>query len=837
MRRLGQRTPLDCTEPFRREALALRGETARVGYLDEGGYTEQAGLAELVASNSRGAVYVLQTQRLYLRYLFRDLAAALEVADAGEPFADGAPATYHIVTFQQTLALVCLGLADSAPSAEARAALVARARANRALLAPLDAQAPRNHRHRLLLIDAELARVAGETLAAMDGYDAAIAAARENGFVQDEALANELAGRFYRAKNKPTAARAYLLEACSAWSRWGATAKVSQLEAELPDSIVRLGPGKEGSVSADATGGELDLETLSKATLAMSSEIKTDRLVERVLAVSVQNAGATRGLLLLFREGTLRLEASQGEGFSPRGTALAELVGAPTSILQYAARTGAKLALPDARTDARFASDEAISKERPLSVLAVPLTSRGQLSGLIYLENDLTPDAFSPARIQLQEMLGAQAVISLENARLYDEMELQVARRTQELSVVNEKLAVANADLEQRVQVKVGEALAAAEQMTRLNQRLQERVRDRSEELARALRHVATPEPKSPSGDLPEGTVLAGRVRILRPLGRGGMGAVYLGEDLGTHEQIAVKVIRGAAFSDEKAMQRFLRESRAAASVLHPAVARTLGVDVSDLGLIFQIQEYVDGESLERVLHACGRLSRDAVVQLAAPLARALCEAHANGVVHRDIKPSNIMVTGAEPGLKLLDFGIARLVAEPGEPGVTLSGQLVGTPEYMAPERFLSPDDTDRSIDVYALGVVLFELLTGRLPHRSRHLAGRAVLDPVSLSQLAPEIPAPLAELVMACLTRSPAERPSSAELARDLEELAERAGPTTLAVRSRGWVQAVREGRVESVVAAVDKPLFPTKDDSSDRSIKTVTMENRSPGRERPSP
>jgi class 3 adenylate cyclase len=172
---------------------------------------------------------------------------------------------------------------------------------------------------------------------------------------------------------------------------------------------------------------ELDLATLSKATLAITGEIRTDRLVERVLAVSMENAGATRGLLLLLRDGVLRLEAAQGTAPLPsRGATLDGLTGVPTSVLQYAARTGEALVLADARLDARFAGDPALPRDRPLSVLALPLAWKGRSSGLIYLENDLTPDAFTPARRRLQELLGAQAALSLENARLYDETEAMV---------------------------------------------------------------------------------------------------------------------------------------------------------------------------------------------------------------------------------------------------------------------------------------------------------------------------------------------------------------------------------------------------------------------------
>lgn len=424
MRRLGQQAPLDCTEPFRRIVWTLTGRPAE-------GVSEDDAVAELVASGSRGAVYVLQTQRLLQRYLMRDLEGALTVADEGEPYADGAAVTYHQVVFRQTLALVCIELAATASD---RAPWLARARDNRRLLEPLAAHAPHNHAHRLLLIDAELARVSGDVLAAVDAYDGAIEHARRQGFLHEEALANELAGRFHRSRNRLTVARAYLLEACGAWDRWGASAKLAQLQDELPDVVGRFGSGPPGSVTADSV--DLDLATLSKATLAITGEVHVNALVGRILSVCTENAGATRGMLVLDRDGVPHVAASQGFSLSAED-------GLPGRVIEYTLRTGFSLVLPDATTDKRFG----LGAVGPRSVLAVPLLSRGRVLGLLYLENDLVSDAFPPERIRLLELLGAQAVISLENARLYSQLddhrrtlEQRVAERTLELQTQNRRL-------------------------------------------------------------------------------------------------------------------------------------------------------------------------------------------------------------------------------------------------------------------------------------------------------------------------------------------------------------------------------------------------------------
>jgi len=233
-----------------------------------------------------------------------------------------------------------------------------------------------------------------------------------------------------------------------------------------------------------------------------------------------------------------------------------------------------------------------------------------------------------------------------------------------------------------------------------------------------------------------------------------------------------VMVMLGSRWADE-AIQRFLRESRAAASVSHPAVARTLGVDVSEEGLIFQVQEFVDGASLAECVGAGSWMSPGEAARMGATLSSALAQAHAAGIVHRDLKPSNVMLTAREPGLKLLDFGIARLAGDVSGPQLTSTGQVIGTPDFMAPEQFTMPDHVDGKSDVYALGIVMYWSITGRLPHRSPHLAARAVLDPVPMGEVVAGAPAELVGLVMGCLSREPADRPASAALAVELEQVA----------------------------------------------------------------
>ncbi|MFO0627022.1 MAG: AAA family ATPase [Polyangiales bacterium] len=418
MRRLGQHAPLDCTVPFAQIIRALQGRTASPARLDDDTYREADAHDALVASGSRGAVYVLQVQVMLLRYLHRDFAGVREAAARGAPFADGASCTYHIVLFHQTLCLTHAALATAAADDEARAQHLATARAHRRELDAAAAHAPRNHRHRVALLDAELHRAAGDALAAMDAYDAAVDAARTHGFLHEEALAHELAARHHLARGRVTAARAHLAEACMAWTRWGASAKVRALSEEFPDLVPRAVAGRPSTL--DLADAELDLATLSKATQAITRELRTDRLVARVLEVCMENAGATRGALLLRRDGALRVAVARGGAEPSPGAEVDALGPVAARVIRYAAGAGEALVLSNALRDKRF-GDGTTSGD--LSAMALPLTLSDAAAGMIYLENDLTADALSPSRTRMLEHLGAQAAIALENARLYDESE------------------------------------------------------------------------------------------------------------------------------------------------------------------------------------------------------------------------------------------------------------------------------------------------------------------------------------------------------------------------------------------------------------------------------
>ena len=276
---------------------------------------------------------------------------------------------------------------------------------------------------------------------------------------------------------------------------------------------------------------------------------------------------------------------------------------------------------------------------------------------------------------------------------------LYAARRRdfmQRLTIEEQRQALArlNAGLERRVADQVSEIVARAQEVERLNAQLQAQVRERSLELARALAKLA--EQHGDDGKLRRGVMLGGRFEIEGVLGEGGMGVVYQGLDHGSGARVAIKVVH-AGSSQFDGVHRFLREARAAATVTHPGIVRMLHVDVSDDGTLFQAQELVAGDVLELRLRRGARWDPFVVARLTAALFDALAAAHALGIIHRDVKPGNVMITLGEPGLKLLDFGIAKLYEDGlGDDGRTRTGTILGTPAYMAPEQLVAEQRIQR---------------------------------------------------------------------------------------------------------------------------------------------
>jgi predicted ATPase/signal transduction histidine kinase len=284
---------------------------------------------------------------------------------------------------------------------------------------------PASKRSRHATVAAELARLTGAELTAMHLYERAIRWAREDGFVQCEAIAWELAARFHRECGLATSADAYLREACASYARWGADGKVQKLRRLHPHLAEErpLAPTSTFAVRPE----QLDLLSVLKASQSISREIVLPELCETLMRIVLEQAGAQSGALLLARDGQLEVhaeavvDAGQIRVLRLKGAPMST-VSLPSSILQYVVRTHEPLILDDAATSARFSPDDYILQSRPRSLLCLPIIRQARVSGLLYLENNLTTGAFSVNKINVLEVLAAQVAISLDNATLYDDL-------------------------------------------------------------------------------------------------------------------------------------------------------------------------------------------------------------------------------------------------------------------------------------------------------------------------------------------------------------------------------------------------------------------------------
>ncbi len=287
------------------------------------------------------------------------------------------------------------------------------------------------------------------------------------------------------------------------------------------------------------------------------------------------------------------------------------------------------------------------------------------------------------------------------------------------------------------------------------------------------------------TGALPvrEGDLLAGKYRVERVIGSGGMGVVVAARHEQLGQLVAIKLVRDEALEQGDTVERFLREARAAVNLRSEHVAKVLDVGKLDSGAPYMVMEFLDGNDLGHVLNESGPMALDAALLLLLQACEAVAEAHAAGIVHRDLKPQNLFLTrtfSGSPRLKVLDFGVSKAIGltKDGLGALTRTRAMLGSPLYMAPEQMRSSRDVDARVDVWALGVVLFELLTRRWPFEAEsmpELCLKVVTEaPRPLSEFRSDVPPGVVAVIQRCLAKEPAGRYANAtELAAALEPFA----------------------------------------------------------------
>ena len=284
------------------------------------------------------------------------------------------------------------------------------------------------------------------------------------------------------------------------------------------------------------------------------------------------------------------------------------------------------------------------------------------------------------------------------------------------------------------------------------------------------------------SGRSREGDTLAGKYALEGRLGVGGMGEVYRARNTAMGRAVAIKLLLAEHANDETVVARFLTEARAANLVRHPNVVDVLDIGRDDDGTPFIVQELLEGKDLARhVLDAGGRLPYVEALTLIVPIVEAVGLAHARGVVHRDLKPENVFLAliGDTIVPKLLDFGISQVLAAPDSVRMTATGVAMGTPAYMSPEQIKGAKSVDARTDVWSLGVILFEMVSGELPFPAESAGAMfvqiSIAEPVPLASVAPSVPLDLTRVIARCLRKDRTERYASAsDLARDLRNVLE---------------------------------------------------------------
>ncbi|MEH1970458.1 ATP-binding sensor histidine kinase [Nostoc sp.] len=409
-------------------------------------------------TNDVTALFQIYANKMLLSYLFQRYEQALENANLTEQYLGAGRGLMHVPIFYFYDALVRLAVYPTASETE-QTAIIERVTDHQEKLRNWADYAPSNQAHRYALVVAEKCRILGTKAEAIEYYDRAIAKAKENEYLNEEALANELAAKFYLEWGKERIAQEYLINAYYCYTRWGAKAKVDDLEQRYPqllapileqtrsrsdservsplipnetitnidsiDSIATFHPSINKSVTSSSNiSVMLDLATVLKASQTLSSEIELDKLLTKLLQVIIENAGADKCALLLLKEGRLLVEATTKVGQQSRllqSIFVEDSADIPHSLIYAVKRSLQPTVILNATVHPMLMADPYIMRQQPQSLLCTPILYQGKLLGILYLENNLTTGAFTSDRVEILNLLCTQAAISLENARLYQQ--------------------------------------------------------------------------------------------------------------------------------------------------------------------------------------------------------------------------------------------------------------------------------------------------------------------------------------------------------------------------------------------------------------------------------
>ena len=410
----------------------MRGQTTSLASFDDAVFDE-ADFEARLTGDRRATTWPTVCQywilKLQAAFIAGDYEAAIVAAQKAKTLLWATVGCIQLLDYHYYTALAIAAAFDAAPpdaQIESREALTTHISQLREWAENCSATFLDKH----ILVSAELARIDGRDLDAMRLYEQAIRCARVNGFIHSEALANEVASRFFLARGLETIGRAYLGNARSCYVRWGARGKVKQLDSLYP-GLEEWTPVTTASMGSSVE--QLDLTTVVRALQAVSREIDLEKLIETLMANALEHAGAERGLLFLRRGPEHRIEAeatTRGDKVEViLAQALPDLPTFPESVLRYVVRTLENVLLDDASAANPFSEDAYILARHPRSILCLPLVRQRESIGVLYLENNLAPRVFTADRLSVLELLASQAAISLKNAQLYADLQLENSER------------------------------------------------------------------------------------------------------------------------------------------------------------------------------------------------------------------------------------------------------------------------------------------------------------------------------------------------------------------------------------------------------------------------
>ena len=420
-RKAGFRDAADIIASQQRFIATMQGRTATLSTFSDVEFDEATFEAQLTDDRMTYMIHEYWVLKLRARFLSGNYAEALAAAGNARPLLWSAAGHIPLLDYFYYFALTVAALYEKA-SANQQTEWRDLLTTHREQLREWAENYPPTFGDKHALVLAEIARLEGRDFDAMRLYEQAIQSARENGFVQNEGLAHEVAARFYAARGFETIAQAYLRNARYCYLRWGAEGKVRQLDASYP-IIHPPEPLPDPMSTIGAPVESLDLATVIRVSQAISSEMILEKLIDTLMRTAIQQAGAERGLLILPRGVEQRIVADATTSSDTvivhqLDEAVAEAM-LPESVLQYVLRTGESVILDDAAAQSAFADDPYIRERQARSILCMPLINQSKLIGVLYLENNLAPRVFAPARIAVLKLLASQAAIALENSRLY----------------------------------------------------------------------------------------------------------------------------------------------------------------------------------------------------------------------------------------------------------------------------------------------------------------------------------------------------------------------------------------------------------------------------------